>query len=94
MKFTKAIEIVGMESALRSGHLKLQCGQHVTVDGEKARFVEVRSSGGIWVMYDHHQYMGLLKKTKAVKAVSNALKSAARAASLLDELIASFPAAA
>jgi len=65
MRFTKTIELWGLETALRSGHLKLQCGQHVTCGGTKGRFIGVRPSGAIWVMYSQPQFFGYLKASKA-----------------------------
>jgi hypothetical protein len=51
MKFQKTVQIWGREAEIRSGELKLQCGQWVKCGGSpSARFVGVRG-GDIWVAH-------------------------------------------
>lgn len=66
MKFTPRQKMTS--EVLESQNMYLQCGQHILVDGIKARFIGY-SSKVVWVAYSRRyfsEYVEAFKKSKKV----------------------------
>jgi len=69
MKYLPTINVWddGVATALRTGALKLQCGQWISTDGgRKARYVRTTAAGSIWALHfpDHCDYSRIRLLTK------------------------------